>query len=379
MTITTDIKLLKNRRTKIVVTLGPASSTDTMIRGLIGSGVNVFRLNMSHGDLKQHKDTYDRLRSIVDEMDVSVAILADLCGPKIRTSKFQDGQINLVNGEMVTITTRAVVGRPGLIPSQYANLASDVKTGDQILINDGYLELIVDKVEDTEIFCTVVHGGVLKNHKGINLPGIKVSAPSLTEKDIQDAEFALNIGVDFLALSFVRNATDVDDLRKIVNKINPTVGIIAKIEKPEALENITAILDASDGIMVARGDLGIELKAEQIPVSQNQLIDAARAKLKPVIIATQMLESMITNVRPTRAEVTDISYAVTSGADAVMLSAESAIGAFPIEAVNMMDRICGILNPIFGREGLMVLDLKSPANFLFEKLSLMLLTLWHGI
>jgi len=339
MSIVTDIKLLKNRRTKILATLGPASDSAEVIRKLIEAGANVFRLNMSHGEHASHENTYKLVRSIADDLGKPIAVLADLCGPKIRTGRFKDGQITLVDGEPVTVTTRDIEGEPGLIPSQYKALADDVKAGSRILINDGNLELKVEGVDGTEISCTIVYGGVLKNNKGINLPGVNVSAPSLTDKDRDDAQFALGLGVDFLALSFVRCAADINDLKLIVSEAGADTNIIAKIEKPEALEDIDGILDAADGIMVARGDLGVELKPEQVPVAQSQLIDRARQKFKPVIVATQMLESMIENARPTRAEVTDIAYAVTLGTDAVMLSAESAAGSFPVESVEMMDSI----------------------------------------
>ena len=339
MSIDTKIHLLKKRRTKIVATLGPSTKEPAMIRKLIQTGVNVFRLNMSHGDHDFHRTTYNHIRTIADELKLPIAILADLCGPKIRTGNFRDGQIELIKNSKITVTTRDVVGEPGLVPSQYAALAEDVKPGNRILLNDGALELSVDSVSGTEIVCTVIHGGILKNHKGINLPGVNVSAPSLTEKDRVDAEFALNLGVDFIALSFVRTADDVSELKSIIKKSGKDVSVIAKIEKQEALQNASAILDVADGIMVARGDLGVELNPEEVPVAQSQLIDLAKSKFKPVIVATQMLESMIEHARPTRAEVTDISYAVTLGTDAVMLSAETAAGAFPVEAVNMMDRI----------------------------------------
>lgn len=339
MSIVTQINLLKNRRTKIIATLGPASSEPEQIRQLIKAGVNVFRQNMSHGDHSYHKETYARIREIAEELDQPVGILADLCGPKIRTGKFKKDGIELKNNESVVVTTRDVEGKPGLIPSQYAALADDVEPGDRILLADGTLELEVDKIEGTEISCTVIYGGKLGNHKGINLPGVKVSAPSLTDKDKADAKLAIELGVDFLALSFVRTAEDINDLRDLMNENNSTAHIIAKIEKPEALEAASEILDAADGIMVARGDLGVELNPEQVPVAQHQLIDLARAKFKPVIVATQMLESMIENARPTRAEVTDVAYAVNLGTDAIMLSGETAVGAFPVNAVRMMDRI----------------------------------------
>tara|TARA_R110002072_G_scaffold6364_4_gene37516 strand:+ start:3558 stop:5015 length:1458 start_codon:yes stop_codon:yes gene_type:complete len=339
MSIITQINLLKKRRTKIIATLGPASSEPEQIRKLINAGVNVFRQNMSHGDHSYHKETYVRIREIAIELDQPVGILADLCGPKIRTGKFKKGSIELKNNESVIVTTRDVEGKPGLIPSQYSSLANDVEPEDRILLADGTLELEVDSIEGTEISCTVIYGGTLGNHKGINLPGVKVSAPSLTEKDKADAKLALELGVDFLALSFVRSAEDIFDLKELIQSHNSSARIIAKIEKPEALDEASAILDAADGIMVARGDLGVELNPEQVPVAQHQLIDLARKKFKPVIVATQMLESMIENARPTRAEVTDVAYAVTLGTDAIMLSGETAVGAFPIEAVKMMDRV----------------------------------------
>ncbi len=339
MSIVTHINLLKNRRTKILATVGPASCAPETLRQLIMSGVNVFRLNMSHGDHEFHSTAYNNIRDIADALQLPIGILADLCGPKIRTGKFKDGEINLTPGQKITVTTRDIVGDSNTIPSQYTALADDVKPGNRILLNDGVLELRVDAINGTEITCEVVYGGVLKNHKGINLPGVNVSAPSLTAKDKIDAQFALELGVDFLALSFVRKADDINELRKIITNHDVHCSIVAKIEKPEALEDIDQILNVTDAIMVARGDLGVELNPEEVPVAQSQLIEKARAQFKPVIVATQMLESMIESARPTRAEVTDIAYAVTLGADAVMLSAETASGRFPIDAVQMMDRI----------------------------------------
>lgn len=339
MAIVTQINLLKKRRTKIVATLGPASGSTETIRLLVLAGVNVFRLNMSHGDYDFHRTSYNHIRHIAEELDLPIGILADLCGPKIRTGKFKNGEILLKSGTRITVTTRDIEGGPELIPSQYTALANDVTPGNRILLNDGLLELKVISIKNTEIVCDVVHGGVLKNNKGINLPGVNVSAPSLTDKDKKDAKFALDLGVDFLALSFVRRADDIRELRTIINASGHHASIIAKIEKPEALADIEQIVDAADAIMVARGDLGVELNPEEVPVAQSQLIEKARARLKPVIVATQMLESMVESARPTRAEVSDIAHAVTLGTDAVMLSAETASGKFPIEAVHMMDRI----------------------------------------
>ncbi len=339
MTIITDINLLKIRRTKIIATVGPSSNEPEIIRELISSGVNIFRQNMSHGDHKFHRQMFNIIREISDEFDQPVAILADLCGPKIRTGIFKNGQIKLVANSKIIVTTRDIEGDSGIIPSQYAALADDVVAGNRILLNDGALEIQVESIDGDNIHCKVIHGGILKDKKGINLPGVNVSAPSLTEKDREDAAFMLNLGVDFLALSFVRTADDILELRKLINDKKGSASIIAKIEKPEALDNAREILKATDAIMVARGDLGVELQPEQVPVAQSQLIDMARGQFKPVIVATQMLESMIESARPTRAEVTDISHAVTLGTDAIMLSAETAAGAYPVEAVKMMHRI----------------------------------------
>jgi pyruvate kinase len=310
-----------------------------MIEKLITAGVSVFRLNMSHGVHEKHRETYNHIRAVTKQLDSPVAVLADLCGPKIRVGKFPDGSIELVEGQEVTVTTRDVEGNATLIPSQYEALAGDVVEGDRILLDDGNIELAVLGVAGTEISCRVGNSGRLKNHKGMNLPGVNVSAPSLTEKDHADARFALDLGVDFMALSFVRQAEDIQDLRNVMDAVGKGAAIIAKIEKPEALENIDTIIDAADGIMVARGDLGVELPPQTVPLAQAQLIDRARAAHKPVIVATQMLESMIDNPRPTRAEVTDVSNAVHGGADAVMLSAESAAGRYPEQSVEMMDDI----------------------------------------
>ena len=267
MSIITQIDLLKIRRTKIIATIGPASRGPEIIGKLIQAGVNIFRLNMSHGDYTFHEQSYQSIRTIAAELNQPIGILADLCGPKIRTGKFTAGGIQLVTGDKVTITTRDVEGKSRLIPSQYAALSDDVEVGNRILLADGTLELEVAAKENTEILCIVIHGGPLTDHKGINLPGVKVSAPSLTDKDRADAEFAMRLGVDFLALSFVRTAEDIIELKGLVEATGSDARIIAKIEKPEALMETSKILDAADGIMVARGDLGVELNPEQVPVS----------------------------------------------------------------------------------------------------------------
>jgi pyruvate kinase len=343
--------LLKRRRTKIVATVGPASSASPVIEKLIQVGVNVFRLNMSHGEHEGHRRAYERIRAASANTGQPIAVLADLCGPKIRVGKFEGGKIELKDGSTITVTTRDVVGRPGLVPSQYEALADDVYPGDRILLDDGLIELQVDHVEGTEITCAVLNGGMLKDRKGMNLPGVNVSAPSLTDKDKEDARFCLELGVDFLALSFVRRAADVVELREIIQRTGQNTHIIAKIEMPQALEAIDEILDVSDGIMVARGDLGVELPPEIVPIAQRELVSKSRMKNKPAIVATQMLESMIDHPRPTRAEVSDVSTAVFSGADAVMLSAETASGQFPVQAVEMMDRVARQVESSLWSEG----------------------------
>jgi pyruvate kinase len=331
--------LLLTRRTKIVATLGPASSDPANLESLLRAGVNVVRLNMSHGTHDTHRAAYETVRAVAERLGLHVAVLADLCGPKIRVGKFPDGKVTLVPGATVTITTREVPGTAELIPSEYDDLHKDVHPGDRILLDDGNLEMRVEDVAGTEIRATVVFGGVLKDRKGMNLPGVAVSAPSLTEKDKVDARFATELGVDFIALSFVRKAADVEELKALLRAAGREVPIVAKIEKPEAMDVIEEIVEAAGAIMVARGDLGVEMAAEEVPNVQEQLVDLARARKKPVIVATQMLESMITNPRPTRAEVTDVANAVRSGADAVMLSGETASGAFPLAAVKMMDSV----------------------------------------
>jgi pyruvate kinase len=330
---------LIRRRTKIVATVGPASREPAVLQELIRAGVNVFRLNFSHGSHDDHGENLRRIRAAAASLNEPVAVLGDLCGPKIRVGKFPGGQITLADGLAVTITTRDVEGAPDLIPSQYPALARDVRPGDRILLDDGNLELRVESTDGTDARAVVVHGGVLKQRKGMNLPGVMVSSPALTDKDRDDALFALKAGVDFLALSFVRRPWDVSDLKQLISSAGKSVPVIAKIEKPEAMDCIDEILAEADGLMVARGDLGVEMPPESVPIVQRELVEKARLASKPVIVATQMLESMITNPRPTRAEVSDVSTAVFLGADAVMLSAETAAGAYPVAAVQMMDRV----------------------------------------
>ncbi|MHC8440668.1 MAG: pyruvate kinase [Candidatus Eutrophobiaceae bacterium] len=364
--IVPDATLLKNRRTRIIATLGPASASKQQIDALFGAGVNVFRLNMSHGDHDFHARCHQDIRRISEDRGKPIGIMADLCGPKIRTGKFRNGQIQLSPGQSVTVTTRDVLGEEGLIPSQYAALASDVCSGERILLSDGALELRVQRISGTEIACAVVRGGTLGNHKGINLPGVNVSAASLTPKDREDLRFVCKLGVDFIALSFVRRAKEIDELAALISELGSRAWVIAKIEKPEALENIDAIMSVVDAIMVARGDLGVELLPEQVPIAQQELIRTAHNYCKPVIVATQMLESMIGNAQPTRAEVSDVATAVTLGADAVMLSGETAVGEFPLETVAIMDRICRCMEAHMWRSGLKSKEIENQAKPLLE-------------
>jgi len=330
---------LKRRRTKIVATIGPASNTAERIGALIDAGVDVFRLNFSHGTHEQHGGVYALIRSEAERRGKLVAILADLCGPKIRVGKFEEGAIELQTGEVVTITTREVKGGPGLIPSEYPLLHQDVTVGCRILLDDGKLEVEVKAVSGQDVTATVLNGGRLSSKKGMNLPGTWISTPALTDKDKVDAAFAAKLGVDFIALSFVRSAADVRGLKTFLSEHGASIPVVAKIEKPEALVVIDEILAVTDAIMVARGDLGVEMRPEEVPIVQQELIRLAMCANRPVIVATQMLESMIESPRPTRAEVSDVATAATSFADAVMLSAESAVGKYPVEAVATMDRV----------------------------------------
>jgi len=329
MSTVTELDLLKYRRTKIVATVGPASNNQETIAQLIDAGVDVFRINMSHGEHQTHREAMTTIRQVATERGAHTAILGDLCGPKIRTGKFADGFVQLEAGASVTVTSRDVLGDTSVIPSRYAGIVDDVRPGNRILLNDGAIELNVENVDGKDIRCSVVAGGSVGDHKGINLPGVNVSASSLTEKDQRDAEFALQEQVDFLALSFVRSASDIKTLRKIIDAGDCQPMVVAKIEKPESLENVTEIIAATDAIMVARDDLGVELNPEQVPVAQNLLINRAIGADMPVIAATQMLESMIENARPTHAEVSDVAHAVGNATDAVMLSGETAVGAHP--------------------------------------------------
>lgn len=328
------------RRTKIVCTIGPATNTPEKIEELLLNGMNMARLNFSHGSHEDHRKVIEALRAVGKKYNVGLPIMMDLQGPKIRVGQMKDGGQLLESGTYVTLTPDDVVGDNNIIPIDYPYLAKDAKEGDVILLDDGLLEFRIAKISGGEIKARVVVGGFLKPRKGVNLPNVKLSISSITEKDIADIDFGTKMGVDYVALSFVRRAEDVQEIISKVRARGSNAGIIAKIEKPEALDEIEDIIEESDGIMVARGDLGIEIPSEQVPLIQKRIIRKARMAGKPVITATQMLESMITNPRPTRAESSDVANAVLDGTDAVMLSGESAAGKYPMEAVRTLDKIC---------------------------------------
>lgn len=326
-------------KTKILATVGPACNDQKTLTELVMSGVDVFRLNFSHGNHEGHAEVISLIRKINEEHKLNIGILQDLQGPKIRVGEMENGGVPILPGEKITITNDPVVGNASLVSTVYQNLPQDVVQGDRILIDDGNLELVVVNTDGKNVNCTVIHGGLLKSRKGINLPNTKVSAPSLTEKDVVDLDFGLAHEVDWIALSFVRTADDILELRTKVQKAGKHCKIVAKIEKPEALDNIDAIIAATDALMVARGDLGVEVNMEMVPLWQKRMVEKCKLACKPVIIATQMMESMITNPRPTRAETNDVANAVLDGADAVMLSAETASGKFPIGAVKAMNSV----------------------------------------
>ncbi len=331
---------ISERRTKIVCTLGPSSNTEQKIDELVRNGMNIARINFSHGTYDQHKKVIENLRKIADRYSVSLPILADLQGPKIRIGKMKDGGQEVEKGDYVTITTEDIEGTSKTVPVDYDGLIEDAIEGNKVLIDDGLLELKVIKKKTDSLVAQVVVGGMLKSRKGLNLPDVDISMASLTEKDIADLEFATAQGVDYVAMSFVRSADDIQDVISRVRAEGSNAGIIAKIEKPEAVEVIGDIIEESTGIMVARGDLGIEIASEKVPLVQKNIIDRCRQAGKPVITATQMLDSMIHNPRATRAESSDVANAVLDGTDAVMLSGETAAGDYPVESIKTMDKIC---------------------------------------
>ncbi|MFN0050489.1 MAG: pyruvate kinase [Cytophagales bacterium] len=357
------------KRTKIIATVGPACNTEEKLLELIYAGADVFRLNFSHGNQEGHLQVINHIRNIRSKYGLTIAMLQDLQGPKIRTGEVENNGVELINGQKLILTTEKVIGNAQKIYTSYLAMPQDVNVGDKILIDDGNLELKVlssDRVK--EIVTEVVYGGIIKSKKGINLPNTKVSEPSLTEKDKEDLIFGLEQGVDWIALSFVRNAKDIDDIKAIIQSKGKDTKVIAKIEKPEALLEIDEIIAKSDALMVARGDLGVEIPMEDVPLAQKMMIRKCNEVGKPVIVATQMMESMIKNPRPTRAETGDVANAVLDGADAVMLSAETASGSFPIEAVKAMVSIIQAMEsgaPVFHKDPQLNPESK---NFLRERL-----------
>ena len=328
------------KRTKIVATMGPASNTEERLEALIQAGMNVARLNFSHGEHAIHGQTIANVRKVDEKLGTHTALLADLQGPKLRIGELEGGQIDLVQGAELVIRTGSEVGTSGVVYTNYMKFARDVKAGEPVLMDDGKLELRVLETDGKgEVRCEVVHGGVLKPRKGINLPSTAISLPCITEKDAVDLAYALEQDVDWIGLSFVRNAQDIVELRERIEAEGKHTRIIAKIEKPEALEDLDGILEETDAVMIARGDLGVEIPKQEVPLVQKDIIQRCMHMGKPVIVATQMMESMIGASVPTRAEVNDVANAVLDGADAVMLSAETSVGAYPVEAVTAMTDI----------------------------------------
>ena len=328
-----------NRRAKIVCTIGPATNTAEALAELVDAGMNVARLNFSHGTHAEHSAIYDMVRQISAERARPVGVLADLQGPKIRLGWFAAGPVVWATGEHIVITTAECPGDHDRVSTTYEGLAADVRPSDRLLVDDGKVDLRVVDVNGEDITCEVLQGGPVSDHKGISLPGVAVSVPPLSEKDIEDLKFALELGVDMVAMSFVRAPEEVKLAHAVMDEIGKRVPVMAKLEKPEAVSNLPAIVGAFDGLMVARGDLGVEMPLEQVPLVQKRAIDLCRQAAKPVIVATHMLDSMVSDLRPTRAEVSDVANAVFDGSDAVMLSAETSVGAYPAHTVATMGRI----------------------------------------
>jgi pyruvate kinase len=328
-----------NRRAKIVCTLGPAVDGTERIRELVAAGMDVARLNFSHGEHEEHQQRYAWVREAAAALQKPVGILADLQGPKIRLGRFAEGSVYWANGETVVITGEDVEGTHDRVSCTYEKLPEEVRVGDRLLIDDGRVAVEVTGVEGRDITCRVTEGGPVSNNKGVSLPNVAVSVPALSEKDADDLRFALRLGADMIALSFVRSPDDIKLVHAIMDEVGRRVPVIAKIEKPEAVERLEPIVNAFDGLMVARGDLGVEMPLDQVPLVQKRCVQLCREQAKPVIVATQMLDSMIENARPTRAEASDVANAVLDGADAVMLSGETSVGKYPIITVQTMSRI----------------------------------------
>lgn len=327
------------RKTKIICTIGPSSESEEKLRELMLAGMNVARFNFSHGTHEEHKKKFDRVIKVSNELGLPVATLLDTKGPEIRLKDIEGGKTELVSGQKFILTTEEILGTNEKVSISYKNLVNDISVGTTILIDDGLIEMVVDAIEDTDILCTVINGGPISNHKGVNVPGAELSMPYISDVDRSDIMFGCDMGFDFIAASFVRCREDILEVRKILDEHESHMKIIAKIESMQGIRNLEDILTVSDGIMVARGDLGVEIPMEEVPVVQKQMIKMAEAQGKHVITATQMLESMIKNPRPTRAETTDIANAIYDGTTAIMLSGETAAGAYPVEAVRTMARI----------------------------------------
>ena len=327
------------RKTKIICTIGPASESEERLKELMLAGMNVARFNFSHGTHEEHKKKFDRVIKVSNELGLPVATLLDTKGPEIRLKDIEGGKTEIVSGQKFILTTEEVLGNNEKVTITYKNLVNDISVGTTILIDDGLIEMVVDAIEETDIICTVINGGPISNHKGVNVPGAELSMPYISDVDRSDIMFGCDMGFDFIAASFVRCREDILEIRKILDQHGSHMKIIAKIESMQGIRNLEDILTVSDGIMVARGDLGVEIPMEDIPVVQKQMIKMAEAQGKHVITATQMLESMIKNPRPTRAETTDIANAIYDGTTAIMLSGETAAGAYPVEAVKTMAKI----------------------------------------
>ena len=328
------------RKTKIICTIGPASDNRDTLKALMLAGMNIARINFSHGSHEEHLKKIELIREVRQELSLPVAILLDTKGPEIRTGTFESGEVELKEGQDFTLTTRDISGNENICSISYKDLPQDVKPGSQILIDDGLIGLRVREIQDTEILCTVENPGVVKNYKGVNVPGVKINLPALTERDRADILFGVENGIDFIAASFVRKAADVEAIREVLREVDrDDIPVIAKIENKEGIDNIAEIVEVSRGIMVARGDLGVEILPEEVPLIQKEIIRRCNSKGVPVITATQMMDSMMRNPRPTRAEVADVANAILDGTDAIMLSGETASGKYPEEAVKIMDRI----------------------------------------
>ncbi|MBE9146510.1 pyruvate kinase [Planktothrix mougeotii] len=340
------LKPLQNR-TKIVATIGPASKSPEVIRQMVNAGMNVARLNFSHGSYEDHAETVKLLRQVSEELDTPITLLQDLQGPKIRIGYLPSEEIELVDGELLTfVPVDEFENKPHTVPIDYPYLAEEAETGAQVLLDDGLLELKIEGIQGNTVQCRIIEGGRLKSRKGVNLPSLTLRLPSFTEKDEQDLDFGISQGIDWVSLSFVRRAEDIQALKALlVEKGAPQMPVIAKIEKPQAITNLESIINECDGLMVARGDLGVEMNPERVPILQKQIIRMCNQKGIPVITATQMLDSMIHNARPTRAEASDVANAIIDGTDAVMLSGESAVGKFPVKAVQMLSKIARDVEP----------------------------------